>query len=69
MNNTFSLVFWTDLHGFSTKLELLFLEVLNPSRSTQLQVKCVLSKDKPIYITYVSNKSHICPNTLKYPID
>ena len=31
MNNTSLLVSWTDLHGFNTKLELLFLEVLNPS--------------------------------------
>ena len=31
MNNTSSLISWTNLHGFNTKLELLFLEVLNPS--------------------------------------
>jgi len=31
MNNTSSLVSWTDLHDFNTKLELLFLEVLNMS--------------------------------------
>ena len=31
MNNTSSIVSWTDLHGFNTKLELLFLEVLNSS--------------------------------------
>jgi len=30
MNNTTSLVSYTDLHDFNTKLELLFLEILNP---------------------------------------
>ena len=29
--STSSLVSWTDLHGFNTRLELLFLEVLNTS--------------------------------------
>ena len=31
MNITSSLVSWIDLHGFNTRLELLFLEVLNTS--------------------------------------
>ena len=36
-------------------LETLFLEVLKIPRTTQLQVKCVLSKDYPITI-----KNDIC---------
>ena len=39
MNNTSSLVFWTDLYDFNTRLELLFLEVLNHPRSTQFTTR------------------------------
>ena len=36
-------------------LEILFLEVLKTHKTTQLQVKCDLSKDQPIII-----KNDIC---------
>ena len=39
------LVSWIDLMTSTLDLETLFLEVLKISRTTQLQVKCVLSKD------------------------
>ena len=39
MNNTSSLVSWTDLHNFNTKFELLFFEVLNPSYIYQITSK------------------------------
>ena len=39
-------------------LEIQFLEVLKTPRSTQLQVKCVLSKEGKLHkiVTYVPNK-------------
>ena len=39
-------------------LETQFLEVLKAPRSTQIQVKCILSKDYQLHkiVTYVSNK-------------
>ena len=49
MNLHSCLIFWTDLKVSTLDLETWFLEVFKTHpKSTQIQVKCVLSKDKPI---------------------
>ena len=57
MNNTSSLVSWIDLHDFNTKLELLFLEVLNPSY-------IYLITSKVHFVKGLVNLHNICPNIL-----
>ena len=44
MNNISLLVSWTDLHGFNTRFELLFLEVLNTSEIYQITSKVCFVK-------------------------
>ena len=56
MNNTSSLVSWTNLHGFNTKLEFLFLEVLNTS-----QIYPIISNVR--FVKGLSNLHNICPDS------
>ena len=49
MNLHSYLISWTDLKASTLDLETWFLEIFKTHpKSTQIQVKCVLSKDKPI---------------------
>ena len=65
MNITSSLVSWSDLNGFNTKLEHLFLEVLNSSQIYSITNKVRFVKGLANLHNYVSNNSHICPNSFR----
>ena len=72
MNNTSSLVSWTDLHDFNTRLELLFFEVLNTSQIC-LITSAFCQKISQFYMTYVLTSStyvlthplYGCPKNIK----
>ena len=63
MNSTFSLVFWTYLHGFNIKLELLFLEVLNSSWIYPITSKVHFVKGLTNYIKITLTTSIFFPPT------
>ena len=59
INSTSSLVSWSDLHDFNTKLEHLFLEILNPSQIYPITSKVRFVKGLANYIKYVPKISHM----------
>ena len=61
MKNSSSLVSWTNLHGFNTRLELLFFEILNTSQIYPITSKVRFVKGLAnSNLTYVPNiKSHM----------
>ena len=64
MNNTSLLVSWTDLHGLNTKLEHLFLKVLNIYQIYQIAYKVCFVKRLANLHNICLQQSHICPNNL-----
>ena len=64
MNSTSLLVYSTDLHGLNTKLEHLFLKVLNIYQIYPIASKVCFVKILANLHNICLQQSHICPNNL-----